>query len=136
VSESNAEKLVPSNGDNLVSELQRLLGPSTVFIKWPVGVKAVRLKWGHMRASHMTPEYLADLANGNVGVALGDVSQFLCAIDLDRDELIEPFLALNPRLRDTLQTHGARGRVFWVRLLGDYPSRTVKLKTLQGDDAG
>src|SRR5207253_2671616 len=51
-------------------------------------------------------------------------------------ELIEPFLALNPRLRDTLQTHGARGRVFWVRLLGDYPSRTVKLKTLQGDDAG
>ena len=84
----------------------------------------------------MTPEYLAKLPHGNIGVALGEKSGGLCAIDLDKDALIEPFLAANPKLNNTLQTHGARGRVFWLRFKGDYPKRTFKLKTHSGDDIG
>jgi len=39
-------------------------------------------------------------------------------------------------LKETLQTHGRRGRVFWLRMAGDYPAKTIPLKTLAGGDAG
>jgi hypothetical protein len=84
----------------------------------------------------MTPSYLAKLGAGNIGVALGEVSGGLCAIDLDDDELVQPFLTLNPHLAGTLQTHGARGRVFWLRFNGDYPQRTIKLKTHSSAEVG
>ena len=47
------------------------------------------------------PEYLARLNHGaNIGVLLGNGR---VTIDLDRDENVEPFLNLNPKLRDTLE---------------------------------
>ena len=45
-----------------------------------------------------------------------------------RERFIDPFIDLNPHLKDTLQTHGARGRSFWLRFEGDYPRRSSKLK--------
>ena len=85
----------------------------------------------------MTPKFLANLQCGNIGVALGKVSGGLCAIDLDDYSLIEPFLAANPQLRDTLQTHGARGRVFWIRFGDSYPRKSRKLKlTSTGREIG
>lgn len=127
----------PSSGDrDPVPELRELLGCSVVFIDWPQGVKGTKRKWKHLTVGDMTPEYLAKLVHGNIGVALGEVSDGLCAIDWDRDELAAAFLRLNPQLSGTLQTHGARGCVFWVRFKGNYPKRTTKLKTDSGEDVG
>jgi len=84
----------------------------------------------------MTPEYLSRLQHGNIGVALGEKSGGLCAIDFDRDDFADLFLSANPQLGGTLQTHGARGRVFWVRFVGDYPKRTSMLKAHSCENVG
>ena len=84
----------------------------------------------------MTPAYLKKLEGCNIGVALGKVSGNLVALDVDDDSLVGSYLAMNPFLNDTLQTHGARGMVFWLRMAGDYPAKTVKLKTHSGAEAG
>jgi hypothetical protein len=81
----------------------------------------------------MTDNYLSRLKNGNIGVALGDVSGGLCAIDCDTDSIAQDFTTSNPPLKATLQTHGARGRVFWLRFDQDYPRRSSKLKTQAGE---
>jgi hypothetical protein len=122
--------------NEIVAELKKLLGEPVVFIKWPKGVKGTERRWKHLRAKHMTPEYLSKLPMGNIGVALGEVSGGLCAIDVDDDHLVEPFLAANPQLRETLQTHGSRGRVFWIRFVSQYPLRTFKLKNHSGRNVG
>ncbi len=133
----SAQSSHESNESNkLVPELQSLLGSPVVFINWPKGVKGIKRRWKHLTAADMTTRYLAALPLGNIGVALGEVSGGLCALDVDDDALVEPFLAVNPQLRETLQTHGARGRVFWVRFTDDYPKRTAKLKTHSGEAAG
>lgn len=84
----------------------------------------------------MTPAYLKKLERGNIGVALGRVSGGLVALDIDDDGMVNPFLAVNPCLKATLQTHGARGRVFWLRIRGNYPGKIIKLKTHSGNDCG
>lgn len=122
--------------DGIVKELRTLLGDPAVFIPWPKGVKGTKRKWKHLTAADMTPEFLSKLPRGNIGVALGEVSGGLCAIDLDLEELVEPFLTVNPHLRETLQTHGSRGAVFWVRFSGNYPTHTIKLKTHSGKETG
>jgi hypothetical protein len=70
--------------------------------------------------------------NGNVGVLLGTVSDHLCAIDIDNDNRVEPFLALNPALCDTLRTRGRRGCQIWIRVSGEYPAKVHKLRALDG----
>jgi hypothetical protein len=119
----------------IVTELRDLLGHDVLLLrcegKKPTG------KWGQFTVEAMSdPRYVEKLSRGNIGVALGKVSGGLCAIDIDRDELVAPFLAANPQLDGTLQSHGARGRVFWIRCAGDYPQHTIKLKTNSGGDAG
>ena len=127
----------PAGMTDPVPELIRLLGEPVVFIAWPKGVKGDnRHKWGHLTPADMTPEYLAKLPHGNIGVALGSVSGGLCAIDCDTDGLAESFIRLNPHLKGTLQTHGARGRVYWVRFKGPYLQAVKKLKSAAGDDLG
>ena len=118
-----------------VQLLTQLLGPA-VFIAWPRGSKGTKMKWKHLTLADMTPEYLAKLGAGNIGVALGEVSNGLCAIDADTDNFAESLLAVNPMFHNTLQTHGARGRVFWLRFKGDYPKRTSKLTTASGENVG
>jgi hypothetical protein len=118
-----------------IPELIRLLGPA-VLIAWPKGTKGTNRKWKHLTLAHMTPEYLAKLPNGNIGVALGAKSGNLVALDVDADGMVAPFLTANPFLKNTLRTHGARGAVFWLRMTGEYPAKTVKLKTVSGEDCG
>ena len=116
-------------------EIYSLLG-GAVLIGWPRGTKGTKMRWSHLMAAHMTPEYLAGIDRGNIGVALGAKSGHLVAIDVDDDALVGPFLDASPFLRATLQSHGARGRVFWLRMASDYPRRTVDLKTASGLPCG
>jgi hypothetical protein len=118
-----------------VPELQKLLGSPVVFISWPLGVKATRKKWGHLTVEKMSKAYLAKLRHGNIGVALGAVSGGLCAIDIDNEAFVDPFLRANPWTSQTLQTHGQRGRVFWVRCTGKYPGSSF-FKTDGGEAVG
>jgi len=121
---------------NQVTELRDLLGHDVLLLHWPPGTKGTRKKWKHLTIESMNdPRYLEKLSTGNVGVALGEKSGHLCAVDLDLDELVEPFLAANPMLAGTLQTHGSRGRVFWIRMHGNYPG-TFTFKTSAGKEAG
>jgi len=120
-----------------VKELRELLGHDVLLLAWPKGSKGTKRKWGHLTIADMEkPDYLANLERGNIGVALGAKSGNLIALDVDDDALVAPYLALNPFLNDTLQTHGRRGRVFWLRMAGDYPAKTKPLETLSGGDAG
>ena len=120
-----------------VKELRDLLGHDVLLLAWPKGSKGTNRKWGHLTIADMEkPDYLAKLERGNIGVALGSKSGNLIALDVDDDSLVEPYLALNPWLKDTLQTHGRRGRVFWLRMAGDYHAKTKPLETLSGGDAG
>lgn len=107
-----------------------------VFIDWPKGSKGTKKKWGSLTIKDMTPTYVANLREGNIGVALGEVSSGLCAIDADTDEFAASFRTANPALANTLQTHGARGCVFWVRLKGNYPRKTTHLRTYSGQEVG
>jgi hypothetical protein len=107
-----------------VQKIRALLGEDVLLLHWSLGTKGERRNWKHLTIDAMSDAtYIETLSKGNVGVALGEVSNGLCAIDIDRDELVVPFLDCNPLLADTLQTHGARGRVFWVRLSGEYPDK-------------
>ena len=119
-----------------VPELKELLGEPVVFLAWPKGSKYEMRKWGHLNTSHMTPEYLVGLKDGNIGVALGEKSGGLISIDLDADNLVQPFFDLNPHLKGTLQTHGARGRMIWLRMKGNYPKKTSFLKSHSGGPLG
>ena len=122
--------------ENPVEKIRQLLGHDVLLLPWPCGSKGTKRKWGHLTVADMTPAYLKKLERGNIGVALGKKSGDLVALDVDDDHLVEPYLALNPWLKDTLQTHGARGRVFWLRMAGDYPGVTKTLKNLAGEECG
>jgi phage/plasmid-associated DNA primase len=66
---------------------------------------------------------------GNLGVILGRPSAMevpltgaryvLASIDVDRDDVVDAFLALNPRLGRTLRTRGRRGCNFWLWVEAD-----------------
>lgn len=119
-----------------VKELRELLGNDVVLLYCKPRTKKPAGRWGKLTVADMTPAYLEKLERGNIGVALGAKSGNLVALDVDDDGLIEPFLTANRFLKDTLQTHGARGRVFWLRMTAEYPAKTVPLKTQSGGDAG
>ena len=105
-----------------VMEVRSILGESTLLLHWPFGLKGTKRKWGHLTLAAMADEkYLRKLESGNIGAALGNKSDRLCAVDLDRDELCEPFLALNPWAQNTTQIRARRGCKFLVRIRGDYP---------------
>ena len=100
--------------------LQNVFGPC-VFLKWPRGVKGDKRRWKHLTLDDMSPKYLSDIMDGNTGIALGQDSNGLCAIDLDDDDLVQPFLKVNPWAANTTITKGARGCQIWVRIKGGYP---------------
>jgi P4 family phage/plasmid primase-like protien len=121
----------------VLDDLQELLGNKVVLIPIPEGKKAPVTKgWQNITQSQMQNlGYQAQLANGNIGVLLGAASNGLCAIDIDSDRELEAFLDLNPALRKTLITRGARGAQIWCVVQGEYPPLT-KLKTETGEDYG
>jgi hypothetical protein len=124
--------------NSIVEQLRDLLGSDVVLLPIKRGNKGPSGKamygWENFTAPKMQePEYLARLNNGsNIGVKLGDQR---ATIDLDHDEAVEPFLNLNPKLRETLRSRRKRGCNFWVRIKGDYPT-SCKLKTRSGEDWG
>jgi P4 family phage/plasmid primase-like protien len=112
--------------DDVVNNLRTLLGHDVVLLPIPRGEKGPRFKgWQNVTVEDMANrEYLRKLRRGNIGVLLGEPSNGLCSIDIDEDTEMERFLNLNPKLKDTLRTRGARGGNVWVRIIGEYPALT------------
>lgn len=119
-----------------VHHLRGLLGKDVLMLPWPFGLKGNKTQWKHLSVAAMAdPKYLAKLEAGNIGIALGEVSNWLCSIDLDTDEWMTRFLEVNPSLAASLRTRGARGCNIWVRLTGGY-RKTFIIKADDGSDIG
>jgi hypothetical protein len=95
-----------------VNRLIKLLGSDVILIPCPLGQKATRFKWAETTVEVMAdPAHLTKLTRGNIAVVLGSRSGGLCSIDIDDDELLEPFLAQNPRrCATTYSGYAGRGR--------------------------
>jgi hypothetical protein len=108
-----------SNGR--ISHLRELLGPA-LLLPWSAGSKGEPRKWKHFQLADMDDKYLAKLEKtGNIGVALGRVSNGLVTIDLDCDDSVNPLLDANPLLANTLRTVAERGCNIWLRCSSEYP---------------
>jgi hypothetical protein len=66
--------------------------------------------------------------DGNIAILLGSKSGDLVTIDIDADELVEPFLKANPRFRETFRTFGSKGAQFWFKATGEYPKKCKMLR--------
>ena len=119
-----------------ISRILRLVGPA-LLLPWPAGSKGGPNKWKHLQLTDMDRDnHQTKLAKaGNIGVALGEVSNGLVTIDLDDDSYANALLTENPMLGSTLQTRGNRGCNIWVRCNGGYP-RSQRLKNSSGEDIG
>jgi hypothetical protein len=126
-----------ADSGKLVRFVRELVGMKAVLLPVAKGQKRPTLPdWQNVTIDWMDDAgYLAQLESGNIGVLLGSPSNSLCAIDIDDDTAVEPFLALNPALRNTLRTKGARGAQIWIRVTDEYPKLT-KLKTKAGAEWG
>jgi hypothetical protein len=124
--------------NSIVEQLRDLLGGDVVLLPIKRGHKGPSGKemegWQTFTPARMQePEYLARLNHGaNIGVLLG---KGLVTIDLDRDEVVEPFLKLNPTLLETLRSRRKRGCNLWVRIKGAHP-KSCKLRTRSGEEWG
>ena len=119
------DQSVNETSESISRHLISLLGDDVVLLPIPSGMKGPRwLGWQKFTADKMKePDYVRSLDRaGSIGVSLGEPSGGLCSIDIDDDESVEPFLTLNPKLRQTLRSRGKRGCNLWVRIQGDYPS--------------
>jgi len=106
-----------------VKHLVSLLGNDVVLLHASMGEKGPRWRgWQNTTIEMMQDErYIKALNKSNIAVLTGAPSGGLCSIDIDDDEMVEPFLALNPTLRQTLRSHGRRGCNVWVHIDGAYP---------------
>ena len=120
-----------------VAYLCGLLGPGVVLIPVPKGEKSPKLRgWQKITAEAMgNPGYLDNLRNGNIAVLLGAPSGGICSIDMDYEGDVEPFLELNPGLRNSLRSKGRRGCNIWVKIDEGYPPPAI-LKTTGGNAWG
>jgi phage/plasmid-associated DNA primase len=128
----------PGSSPERVPRLLQLLGKNTVLLPIFSGEKRPSIpKWQEQTLEAMdSPDYLASLEKGNIGVMLGAASGHLVSIDCDTDDAAAEMLKLNPMLAGTLRTRGARGCNFWLRILdGIYP-KTTKLKDSLGKSMG
>ena len=78
-----------------ISKILQDFGPA-VLLEWPGGTKGDERFWGHRTLDRQDNSRLRGLrahakAGGNIGIALGKVSQNLCAIDLDTEEDVLAF---------------------------------------------
>ena len=81
-----------------VASIRALVGRDAVLLPITIGQKGPRFAgWQNTTIQEMDdPAYLRELETGNIGVLLGEASGGLCAIDIDDDALVEPFLEQNP----------------------------------------
>ena len=101
-----------------------LLGDDVFFVPCEWGTKKPMVTYAKRKfEATKTTAYRAifDAQPTNIAVLLGKSSGRLCAIDLDDDGDVAAFLALNPKLADTLHSRGSRGGMLWMRIEGDYP---------------
>lgn len=118
----------------ILESLYLILG-KVVFLPIPRGEKGPRIYgWQKKTLADMeNPTYLNSfIEGGNIGVLLGQPSNGLCVIDIDSDEWVMPFLALNPALAVTLRTRGSRGCSLWLWISGYYP-KAGKIKDTKGN---
>ena len=114
-----------------VQQILDVLGTNIVLLKC-TGKTPVTKGWSLLTISDMTPEYLRSFQRLNIGVALGAQSAGLCAIDIDDENELQPFLDRNPILRDTFRVQGRVGREkIFIRVLGNYPAKTVLMRNRQ-----
>lgn len=119
-----------------VVKLQRLVGDHVLFLAWPLGKKGTKRRWKHLTSAVMKDsKYLKLFTNKNIGIAQGAVSNGLCSIDIDLDDEVEGFIALNPKLANSLRSKGRRGCNIWFRVLGDAPN-TKKITATAGEKWG
>ena len=100
------------------------LGSDVLFLRCYFGTKKPTLSgWTNLTVDLMDdPVHLKRLCEaGNISVVTGISSGGLISIDVDDDKDVEPFLELNPALRETFRTKGKDGCNFWLRMLGTYP---------------
>ena len=120
---------------NHAQRLKKLLGNDAVLLWLPLGFKRPDSSftgWQKTTISDtLEPAYQAKLAEGNIGVLVGDPSGGICSIDIDHDDEVEPFLELNPILATTLRSKGKRGCNLWVKMAGEHP-KAGKLVTNEG----
>jgi hypothetical protein len=108
---------------DIVNYLLGLFATLVLLVSWPRGKKGGPQKWTKITAKDMAdPAYLDRLAQGNIGVIMGPASGGIGSFDWDDDPLAEEFLALNPELRETLRTKGARGCNIWFYPDGQVPA--------------
>ena len=104
-----------------IDQLLERLGPA-VLLPIEKGEKRPKPKgWERMSLLGMQgAAYRAELERSpSIGVLLGSSSAGLCTIDVDGDDDLAVFLALNPKLQGALQTRRSRGGNIWVRVQGD-----------------
>jgi len=109
---------------DIVNYVLGLFATLVLLVSWPRGKKGCKgVKWSQVTAQDMAdPAYLQKLAEGNIGVIMGPASGGIASIDIDDDQGAEEFLALNPDLKETLRTRGARGCNIWFYPEGEVPA--------------
>jgi len=77
--------------NNKIPHILELLGPA-VLLPWPARSKGDWRRWKHLQLADMSKaSHLAKLEkSGNIGVALGKVSNGLVTIDLDSNDHVAP----------------------------------------------
>jgi hypothetical protein len=132
--------------DTLLKELERRFGKLPLLVPSEPRMKGSYFKWGKLtqKLIEADDDYAktywrkmggAVNAGGNLCVKLGTESDNLVTIDLDADELVEPFVAVNLNFAETVVTRGARGCQFWFYLDGNYPHKKLVIE-FEGKSVG
>ena len=135
---SNANGVANPPQDSPLQNLIDLLGPDVVLLPVTSGEKGPRWSgWPDTTIGDMSDDdYLSRFKpKSSIAVLTGAPSSGLCSIDIDDDDAVEPFLALNPNLRKTLRSRGNRGCNLWVQIEGSFPPVT-KISNEDGRDWG
>ena len=122
---------------NNYAKIKSLLPSTAVFMPSAYGTKIPKLKgWQNLTLDEtLSQSYQDELSRSNIAVVVGRPSRGICSIDIDDDEAVPRFLALNPRLRSSLMTKGARGCNIWVQIIGKFP-KGYKVETKDGEKFG
>jgi Bifunctional DNA primase/polymerase, N-terminal len=106
-----------------LEKLYRIFGQNVVLLPMPKGRKGPLISdWQLLTFTDtQKPDYQKALeycveCGGNIGVLLGPASEGLISIDLDRNDLVDPFIGKNPIMASTTRTKGKRGVNFFVRI--------------------
>jgi hypothetical protein len=116
--------------NNDVSFLLSLFQSLVLLVAWPTGKKGCKgVDFTKITTRDMMdPAYREKLSRGNIGVVQGDASGGIGSIDIDDDQGAAEFLDLNPDLKDTLRTKGARGCNVWFYPDGWEVPKSCRLK--------